>query len=172
MNSKFEIKSFNFITWNWSRDVDIENAKKEIDYQVQKCNLNTITFAFSAYQEHCYSTDIDWNGTHMPNRDELSELIKYAQWKGLKTIIKPMLNVSDGYWRAYIRFFDEDVQCEPKWSNWFKSYYEYLLSYGKFCEENNVDIMIIGCEMVGTDHREIEWRGLINKLRDIYIVEH
>lgn len=168
MNSKFQIKSFNFITWNWLNDMNVEEAKREIDYQVEKCNVNTITFSFAAYQEHCYSTDINWKDTHMPNLDELSQLIKYAKSKNLKTIVKPMLEVRDGYWRAYIRFFDEDVPCEPKWSDWFKSYYEYLLSYGRFCEENNVDIMIIGCEMVGTDHREAEWRGLISKLREIY----
>ena len=168
MISRFEIRSFNFITWNWNRDVNIENAKREIDYQVEKCNVNTITFAFSAYQEHCYSTDIKWKGMHMPKLEELSELIAYAKSKDLKVIVKPMLNVEDGYWRAYIRFFDEDVPCEPKWSDWFKNYYEYLLFYGKFCEENNVDIIIIGCEMVGTDHRESEWRLLVKKLREIY----
>lgn len=168
MTSRFEIRSFNFITWNWKRDFDIENAKKEIDYQVEKCNVNTITFAFSAYQEHCYSTYIKWKGSHMPNLEQFSELISYAKSKSLKVIVKPMLNVEDGYWRAYIRFFDEDVPCEPKWSDWFKSYYEYLLFYGKFCEENNVDIIIIGCELVGTDHREEEWRLLIKNLRKIY----
>lgn len=168
MIPRFEIRSFNFITWNWDDDVNIEKAKLEIDYQVENCNVNTITFAFSAYQEHCYSTDIKWQDTHMPKLEELSELIAYAKSKDLKVIVKPMLNVEDGYWRAYIRFFDEDVPCEPKWGDWFKNYYEYLLFYGDFCEKNNVDIIIIGCEMVGTDHREDEWRLLIKKLRKIY----
>ncbi|MBE6063747.1 MAG: 1,4-beta-xylanase [Clostridium butyricum] len=162
------IKSFNFISWNWSADFDMESAKKEIDYQVERCNVNTITFAFAAYQEHCYSTEIKWKGIHMPDPEELSEIIKYAKSKSLKVIVKPMLDVEDGYWRAYIRFFDEDVPCEPKWSDWFKSYYEYLLHYGKFCEDNNVDIMIIGCELVGTDSREKEWRKLVELLREEY----
>lgn len=162
------IKSFNFISWNWSNAFDMENAKREIDYQVEKCNVNTITFAFAAYQEHCYSTEIGWKGYYMPNSEELSEIIKYAKNKSLKVIVKPMLDVADGYWRAYIRFFDEDVPCEPKWSEWFKSYYEYLLYYGKFCEENDVDMMIIGCELVGTDSREKEWRKLVKLLREEY----
>ena len=168
MNNKFEIKSFNFITWNWKNDFRFESVKEEIDYQVEKCSVNTITFAFSAYQEHCYSTNINWKGSHMPNLKELSKLIDYVKSRNLKTIVKPMLNVSDGYWRAYIRFFDEDVPCEPKWSDWFKNYYEYLLFYGKFCEENQVDMIIIGCELVGTDHREDEWRELIRQLREVY----
>lgn len=162
------IRSFNFVTWNWEKCVDIDHAKEEIDYQVEKCKVNTITFSFAALQEHCYSTEIDYKGEQMPKLEELSYLIKYAKSKSLKTIVKPMLNVKDGYWRAYIRFFDEDVPCEPKWSEWFKSYFDYLLYYGEFCEANDVDIMIIGCELVGTDHRESEWRELIKRLRKVY----
>lgn len=162
------IKSFNLITWNWKRDFNMENAKGEIDYQVEKCGVNTITFAFSAYQEHCYSTEIGWKGSHMPDEDELSELISYAKSKSLKVIVKPMLNIMDGYWRAYIRFFDEDVPCEPKWGDWFKNYYDYQLHYAEFCERNDVDMIIIGCELVGTDHRESEWRELVKRLRTVY----
>lgn len=168
MRRNFEIRSFNFITWNWSKDVIIEDAKREIDYQIEKCYVNTITFSFAAVQEHCYSTDIFWQGKHMPKEIELLELINYAKNKGLKVILKPMLNVMDGYWRAYIRFFDEDVPCEPKWRDWFNNYNNYLLYYAEFCEKNNVDMLIIGCEMVGTDHREEEWRYLVSEIRKIY----
>lgn len=164
----FDIKSFNFITWNWKNDFILEDVKEEIDYQINVCGVNTITFSFAATQEHTYSTEIDWKGAHMPDENQLKEIIAYVKSKNLKVIVKPMLNVSDGYWRAYIRFFDEDVPCEPKWSQWFKNYYDYILHYGRICEENNVDMLIIGCEMVGTDHREYEWRKLIKELRKIY----
>ncbi|WP_066890335.1 glycoside hydrolase family 113 [Clostridium nigeriense] len=168
MIDNFEIKSFNFVTWNWEKDIVVKDVKKEIDYQVENCYINTITFAFAAYQEHCYSTEIHWQGSHMPKEKELVELIRYAQEKGLKVILKPMINVSDGYWRAYIRFFDEDVPCEPKWKDWFNNYNEYLTNYAKLSEIYNVDMLIIGCELVGTDHREGEWRYLIKELRKLY----
>ena len=35
-------------------------------------------------------------------------------------------------------------------------------------EENRAEIYCIGCEMVGTDHREQEWRKLIAEVREIY----
>lgn len=168
MSLGFNIKSFNFVTWNWKNDFNLEDAKSEIDYQISECNINSITFAFAAIQDHCYSTDIDWKGKHMPLDNELVNLIQYSKEKGLKTIIKPMVNVNDGYWRAYIRFFDEDVPCEPKWSDWFRSYNEYLLYYAELSERNNVDMLIIGCELVGTDHREDEWRSLIHEIRNVY----
>ena len=168
MNLEFDIKSFNFITWHWKNDFNLEDARREIDYQILNCNINAVTFAFAAQQDHCYSTTIDWTGSHMPNDNQLEDLIKYSKDKGLKTLVKPMLNVSDGYWRAYIRFFDEDVPCEPKWEEWFKSYGEYIIHYAQFCQKNNVDILIIGCELVGTDHRCDEWKSLVKNIRRIY----
>ena len=168
MSERFDIRSFNFITWHWKDDVEMQEIIEEINYQIDNCNINAVTFSFAAIQEHCYSTEIDWQGHHMPTDDDLSKLIHYCQERGLKTIVKPMLNVADGYWRAFIRFFDEDVPCEPKWRDWFKSYNEYLVHYGQLCENNNVDMLIIGCELVGTDHREQEWRNLIGQLRMVY----
>ena len=35
-------------------------------------------------------------------------------------------------------------------------------------EENRADLFCIGCEMVGTDHRETEWRALIREVRKVY----
>ena len=35
-------------------------------------------------------------------------------------------------------------------------------------EANHAEMFCIGCEMVGTDHREQEWRGLIGEVRKIY----
>ena len=96
MNLEFDIKSFNFITWHWKNDFNLEDAKREIDYQILNCNINAVTFAFAAQQDHCYSTTIDWTGSHMPNDNQLEDLIKYSKDKGLKTLVKPMLNVSDG----------------------------------------------------------------------------
>ena len=54
MGLSFDIKSFNFITWDWGADVSLEEAKKEIDYQILNCNINAVTFAFAAQQDHCY----------------------------------------------------------------------------------------------------------------------
>lgn len=161
------IKSFNFTAWN-AADLDVNEGKKQIDEMIERCAVNTVTIAFGALQDHSYSTYIDWKGSHVIKDEDLSELVDYAKEEGLKVIIKPMVNTRDGYWRAYIRFFDEDVPCEPKWSDWFKNYTEYIAYYADFCEKNQVDMLIVGCELVGTDHRAQEWRKLVAEVREIY----
>jgi hypothetical protein len=161
------IKSFNFTCWAADK-IDINEAMRQIDEMVERCSVNTVNFAFGARQEHAYSTEIDWKGAHMLTDSQVSKLVEYSKSKGLKVIIKPMVNTMDGYWRAYIRFFDEDVPCEPKWSEWFKNYTEYIVHYAELCEKYDAEMLIIGCELVGTDHRESEWRELIRKVREKY----
>lgn len=163
----WKTKSFNFTSWNAAK-TDIEEAKKQIDSMVSGCSVNTVAITFAARQDHCYSTEIHWKGSHMFDEPKLAELITHAKNAGLRVIVKPMLNVSDGYWRAYIRFFDEDVPCEPKWHDWFREYTDYIVHYARLCDRYGADMLIIGCELVGTDHRHREWRRLIESVRSVY----
>jgi hypothetical protein len=155
----WNIHSFNFTIWDAAK-LDIEAAKFQIDLMLEECAINTVTITFAALQEHTYSTAIGWKGSHILGAAIITELVKYAKSKNLKTILKPMLNIRDKYWRAYIRFFDQDVPCEPKWSSWFKNYTDYITYYANVCQKQDVDMFIIGCELVGTDHRYKEWREL------------
>ena len=167
MKNIWEIKSFNFTGWDGEK-VKLQEAKNQIDEMIEKCAINTVNITLGAKQEHTYSVDIKWKGQHMLSDEKFIELIQYSKKKGLKVIVKPMVNTMDGYWRAFIRFFDEDVPCEPKWGDWFKSYTEYMLHYAELAEKYEVDMIIIGCELVGTDHRQQEWRELISKVRKVY----
>lgn len=167
MKQLWPIKSFNFTLWN-AEKTHFPGVKTQIDDMVDKCAINTVNFIVGARQEHAYSTDIDWKGPHIPEDRQMTDLIRYAKDKGLKTILKPMLNTTDGYWRAFIRFFDEDVPCEPKWSDWFRNYTEYMVHYARMAESEGVDMLIVGCELVGTDHRDAEWRALIAEVRKVY----
>ncbi len=95
-------------------------------------------------------------------------MIEYAQSKGLRTVLKPTVNCRNGTWRAHISFFDEDVPCEPKWSNWFASYTDFQLHYAAIAEKTGCEMFIAGCEMVQSEHREQEWRKLISDIRTVY----
>jgi len=161
------ICSFNFTLWNAAR-TDMQQVKEQIDVMVKDCAVNTVNFTIGAHQEHTYSTLIDWKGSHMPKDTDMTDLFRYAKEKGLKRIMKPMLNPTDGYWRGFIHFFNEDVPCEPKWSDWFKNYTEYMVHYAELCEKEEIEMLIIGCEMVGTDHRADEWRNLVAEVKKVY----
>lgn len=119
-------------------------------------------------QAHPQSTKIDWQSDNVLIDAEVKGMIAYTQGIGLKVILKPMVNVADGTWRAHINFFDYDVPCEPTWSQWFDSYREYLNHYAKLAEETGCVMLVIGCELVNSDRREAQWRETISQIRQHY----
>lgn len=133
-----------------------------------RTGANTVILAVVAEQDTPWSTTIhyqdDWNLTD----DEVVKMIRYAQSLDLQVILKPMVNVSDGTWRAHINFFDHSAPVEPTWQDWFASYNAYILHYATIAEQTNVDMLAIGCELVNSDRRDGEWRDLIKQVRKQY----
>lgn len=143
-------------------------AKQSMKLLKERTNINTIIIALSALQDTAQSVKIDYTGNHMVSDEELIDMIEYAKELGLEVILKPTVNVKDGTWRAYINFFDIDAPCEPKWSEWFKSYTEYQLHYAKIAEKTNCKMFILGCEMIQSERCEKQWRKLIQDVRKKY----
>ena len=78
------------------------------------------------------------------------------------------MNCKNGEWRAYISFFEHDVPCESKWGNWFSSYTKFQTHYAEIAQKEECDMLIAGCEMVMSEHREKEWREVIAAIRECY----
>ncbi|NLM11828.1 MAG: 1,4-beta-xylanase [Clostridiaceae bacterium] len=143
-------------------------ARESLRTLKERTNISHVVIAVPALQDTAQSVEIDYNGEHMVTDDELTGMIEYARGLGLKVILKPMVNVRDGTWRAFINFIDNDVPCEPKWGDWFKSYTGYQLHYAQIAEKTGCEMLIVGCEMVMSERREKEWRGLISAVREVY----
>lgn len=130
---------------------------------------DTIILAIGALQDTTHSETIDYIGDYIPTDDELTRIIRYIKEDlRLRIVLKPMLNCRNHEWRAFINFFDLEVPCEPKWSNWFLSYSEYLMHYAQIAEATKCEMLIIGCELVMTERKEDYWRALVAKLRKVY----
>ncbi len=146
-----------------------EKAKESLRLLKERCAIDHIVLTVVAEQDKPQSTTINWkNHQDVVSDEEIIGMIEYAQSLDLTVILKPMVNVSDGTWRAHINFFDTDVPCEPKWSEWFKAYNEFILHYADIAEKTNCYMFVVGCEMVNADRREQEWRSLIDEVRKVY----
>ncbi|GGH27991.1 glycoside hydrolase family 113 [Paenibacillus segetis] len=143
-------------------------ATYSMEQMVDKTQVNWTAIAFSATQETAHSTEIAFWEEPTVSDEEVKWAISKAKSLGLKICLKPIVNCSDGTWRAHINFFDKDVPCEPKWSEWFHSYNRYIVHYARIAEEMGCEMLCIGCEMVQTDRREQEWRNLISEVRAVY----
>ena len=145
-----------------------ESWKHSLRALRETTRCNAIILPVCAWQDHAYSTQVDSRIPDVMDEGDVARVCAYAGELGLKVILKVMVNCRDGYWRAYIRFFDSYVPTEPLWSDWFASYGQHALRVAQMAEDNHADMLCIGCEMVGTDHREKEWREIAYRVREVY----
>ena len=146
----------------------LKEAFESLDNLIKETGANFITLIPNGLQEHPQSEEISYTSDATISDDELIQMIAYAHKAGLIVALKPTANCKNGAWRAHINFFDKDVHCEPKWSNWFASYTEFQLHYAKIAQQTGCEMFIAGCEMVMSERREVEWRKLISDIRTVY----
>lgn len=159
------------MTWGWTGvrgTWAVPEAERSLDLMVERLGVTWTALTFAALQDTAQSTQIHFRDEPTVTDDEVRWAIRAARARGLKVVLKPVVNVADGTWRAHINFFDIEVPPEPKWSHWFASYTEFILHHARIAAEEDVEMLCIGCEMVQTDRREDEWRSLIAQVRGVY----
>lgn len=149
-------------------------SKKEAVWQhalremLASTGCDTVVLTVAALQDHAYATDVQFDAPDVMSMEDVLTVSRFIKQLGLSLIIKAMVNCRDGYWRAYIRFFDTYVPTEPTWEQWFASYGKFVNALAETAQKAQADMFCAGCEMVGTDHREAEWRRLIQDVRARY----
>lgn len=155
---------FSGVRGTWKTD----EAERSLELMSSVTGANWTAIAISTLQATAHTTEIPYWENPTVTDDEVKWAITKAKALQLKVCLKPIVNCADGTWRAHINFFDKDVPCEPKWSEWFSSYTNFILHYAAIAEEYNCEMLCIGCELVQTDRRDAEWRALIAEVRKVY----
>lgn len=145
-----------------------EEWKRSLRLMAETTGCDTVVLPVAALQDHAFSTAVDYLTPDVMSFDDVRAVAAEARALGLRLALKAMVNCRDGYWRAYIRFFDQEVPTEPTWAEWFASYGAFVTALAKVAEETCAELFCVGCEMVGADHREQEWRALIARVRQVY----
>jgi hypothetical protein len=160
----------NGMTWGWTgiRGTWATPEAADSMSKMLDVGVNWTAIAFAALQEHTYTTDIPFEDEPTITDDELRWAIREAKRLGFKVVLKPVVNVRDGAWRGHIAFFDWDVPGEPSWTEWFVSYRRFIMHFAAIAEAEGVEMLCIGCEMVQSDKRDVEWRALIAEVRGVY----
>lgn len=164
------IEQFCGMTWGWTgvRGTWATSAAADSMGKLGELNVNWVGISFGALQATAQSTEIPFEAEPTVTDDEVRWAIREAKKLGLKVCLKPVVNVADGTWRAFIGFFDDEVPGEPSWAQWFASYGRFILHYAAIAQEEGVEMLCIGCEMVQTDKRETQWRALVVDVRAVY----
>lgn len=168
--SELRSEQFCGMTWGWTGvrgTWATPKAERSLSL-LPDLNVNWVGIAFGALQATAQSTEIPFESEPTVTDDEVRWAIRASKRLGLKVCLKPVVNVADGTWRAFIGFFDEEVPGEPSWAQWFASYTRFIVHYARIAQDEGCEMLCIGCEMVQTDKRADEWRALIAEVRAVY----
>ncbi|MBN2217129.1 MAG: hypothetical protein JW719_07115 [Pirellulales bacterium] len=124
-----------------------------------------IALSFAAHVASKQSTEIDFGAANgsMVSDEEIHRAIGLARARGMKIMLKPMINSRDGAWRAEIRF-----ASDKDWDAWWNHYEAFLLHYAKIAADAKCEMLCVGCEMRSMEPFADRWRQVIAKTRRIY----
>ena len=162
------IKGITFAPFSRRGKLDTKSARASLRNLKKLTGANLIILVPNGLQETPQSETIARETQANATDEEFLSIIEYAHSLDLSVALKPTVNCMNGTWRAHISFFDRDVPCEPKWSNWFASYTAFQLHYAALAEKSGCEMFIAGCEMVMSEHRDAEWRKLISDIKEVY----
>ena len=121
--------------------------------------------AFVVTQDSFCSTCIRPDYRFTVTDKDIIAAVSHLHSLGLKVCMKPMVNCMDGVWRARISFPEPEWGDKDYWGEWFSSYTAFLCHYA---EDTGCEMFCVGCEMLGTEHKEEHWRNAVEAVRKIY----
>jgi hypothetical protein len=128
--------------------------------EIVATGANMVCLSISAEQENGSSTEIYVDQTRVPSRQRVVGLIRLAKSLDKAVAFMPIVLLTrpvDDEWRGKIN---------PKdWNAWWVSYTKYIVDYAGLCQENDVNLFMVGSELISTERSEQEWRELIRQVR-------
>ncbi|WP_029251660.1 glycoside hydrolase family 113 [Paraoerskovia marina] len=159
------------MTWGWPGvrgTWATEAAEASMTAMVDDLATTWTAVTYATEQQTVYSTQIPFTEAPTLTDDEVRWGIRAAKERGQKVCLKPVVNVADGTWRAYIGFLEPDVPNEPTWGQWFDSYRAFIVHHARIAEEEGAEMFCVGCEMVRSDKYDDEWRRTVAAVREVY----
>jgi len=109
---------------------------------------------------------------YTPSDCELAAVIDRLHESGVKVMLKPIIECHDSVWRGMINFPEGHQQIQgivtDYWGQWFANYTSCVRHYGRFAEAHGVEMLCLGCEMLGAEPQEARWSALIDSAREVY----
>jgi len=112
------------------------------------------------YQANATATTIA-PASYSPSDTDVIAAIAELHNQGLKVMLKPHVDGSDGSWRG--TFQPSNVNA------WFSSFQNFILHWATLAKSNNVEMLCIGTEYVQISNANLaSWTNTINLIRGIY----
>lgn len=146
---------------SWKKDSYMERNVAADLWEIQsRLCPNYIGLFAATYQDDKASSDPHRDPERTPSDESLRRVIGQIHRMGMGVILLTPLFPDDGSW--------EGVITPKSVEQWFANWREILLHYAKLAEENRVEVLLLGSELVSLRDRTRDWNRLIGAIRRIY----
>ena len=143
-------------------------ARIEVD-RMAELGIEWICLVSTVMQETFASTRQYRDFLITPGDDELLDIITYIRSKGIKVMLRPMLEGWDGTQRYHIKFPNdgEIIPGKPKnyWEKWFDSYINLTRHYTRLATRTGCEAYGLDSELNGTVEQTVNWLKVIEAAR-------
>ena len=147
-----------------------DQAKIEVD-RIKELGIPWICLVTTIMQEAYYSTRMFRDFQYTPGDDELVEIIQYIHSKGIKVMLRPMIECWDGTQRFQLVLYQGEIQEGHPFhyrDDWFNNYAAATAHYLRIASKT-------GCEAYGLDSElnnlvgfSDQWMKIIELARKLY----
>ena len=145
-------------------------AREEVDH-IAELGIPWICLVSTIMQDAYYSTRMYRDFRNTPSDDELIEIIRYIHSKGIKVMLRPMIECWDGTQRYLLTLPQGEIQPGMAYhygDDWFQNYADAIRHYLRVANQT-------GCEAFGFDSElnnlvpfTENWMTIIELARKIY----
>jgi hypothetical protein len=155
-----EFKGMSYVGWSEFACSTPDSNQSIADLKDTGCQWVAIPVFW--FQDATTATDIYPDYSWYSVRPEsIKVAVDRCHQLGMKVMLKPMLDIKTGQWRAYI---------EPN-NSWFAEYHTFINYWADFAEQNDIEMLCIGCELENTATNPSwanAWRSVANDIRTHY----
>lgn len=173
VNEKHSISDFEFKgavlahIHNFKSGYGSIKSKSMHDY-LKKIGYDSVQLNTFGYMEDRRSTDIYYEHDPTLSNELLIKEIQNLKKTGIKVVLKPHiwiggLSFDPDNWRNKI-----DFENKNDLEKWFENYSEFIMEQAKLAEELNIELFVIGTELVELAKYKSHWEKLISDIRSVY----
>lgn len=141
---------------------DVYDKYHSLIPEIAALGSDTVLFVVHGWQEHAGTLDLHIDARKTADAKELGRLCDLAKSQGLRIILMPVVLLDvprNNEWRGKI------VPPNHDWDGWFKRYNDFIQHFAKIAEAHQVDVFMVGSELIKTEVYTDRWRRIIQEVR-------
>jgi uncharacterized protein (TIGR03437 family) len=159
-NGGFQYSGIIHVSW-WFDEYTYPTATASRN-ELATTNANWASVLVTWYQDTTTSTVIAPVSTKTPTDAAVRQAIQELHSKGLKVMLKPHVDPSDGQWRGNLNPADINA--------WFASYTQFIVNYAQMAGAQGVEALCMGTELksLSGSANQARWYAVIDAIRAVY----